>query len=204
MLPALHAWKLKEDRLSIVISYRLKEQFITVLKPNNFTGKKQTQASSKSIIDWNLEDKVQIFCCDTTALNTSHFNGAWMLPEQKFDRHMLFFASCHHVYELVLKAIFKVKIKQVTSFNISLFKKLKKHNIDPTKIQCYRETQEMFWTTPELEKFLDFYHAELKNDMIRDDYREFIKFSIVFLGGDAEKIINKNPNIWILWTNLDK
>ncbi|GBN12166.1 hypothetical protein AVEN_269035-1 [Araneus ventricosus] len=131
---------------------------------------------------------------------------------------MLFFSCRHHVYELALKAIFEVKIKQVTtSPDIPLFKKPKDNwkNIYPTKIQCYRETErrptppclmpvrhpyrlighgtsyretvELFRTVTELENLLDFYGAEFKNFMARDDYRELIELSIVFLSGDAEK-----------------
>ncbi|GBM88063.1 hypothetical protein AVEN_215129-1 [Araneus ventricosus] len=66
-------------------------------------------------------------------------------------------------------------------------------NIDPTKIQCYRETVELFRTVTELENLLDFYGAELKNVMVRDDYQELIELSIVFLGGDAEKKIKIRP-----------
>ncbi|GBM35812.1 hypothetical protein AVEN_43505-1 [Araneus ventricosus] len=101
---------------------------------------------------------------------------------------MLFFSCRHHVYELVLKAVFEVKIKQVTtSPDIPLFIKPKDNwkNIDPTKIQCYRETVELLQTVTELENLLDFYGAELKCVMVRDDYRELMELPIVFLGGDA-------------------
>ncbi|GBM68012.1 hypothetical protein AVEN_102748-1 [Araneus ventricosus] len=151
LLPALSAQKSKEESLPIVISYGLKEQLIAVPRQDNSTGKEQTQAFWKVILDWNLEDKVQILCCDTTASNTGRSNGASALLEQTFYREMLFSACLHHVYELVLKAIFEVKIKQVTtSPDIPLFEKLKDNwkNIDATKIQCYRET-ELFRTVPE-------------------------------------------------------
>jgi len=36
-----------------------------------------------AIIDWNLEDKVQILCCETTASNTGRLNGACIHLEQK-------------------------------------------------------------------------------------------------------------------------
>ncbi|GBM59656.1 hypothetical protein AVEN_42258-1 [Araneus ventricosus] len=117
---------------------------------------------------------------------------------------MLFFACRHFVYELVLKAVFDVKIKQVTtSPDIPLFKKLKYNwkNIDLTKIQCYRKTMELFRTVPELENLFDFYRAELKNVMVRDDYRELIELSIVFLGGDAEK--NLKSDLRVPCTKLD-
>ncbi|GBM02063.1 hypothetical protein AVEN_209751-1 [Araneus ventricosus] len=85
---------------------------------------------------------------------------------------------------------FQMKIKKVTtSPDIPLFKKLKDNlkNIDPTQRQCYGETVELFRTVSELENLLNFYRTELKNVMVRDDYRELIELSIVFLGGDAEK-----------------
>ncbi|GBM04737.1 hypothetical protein AVEN_20184-1 [Araneus ventricosus] len=104
LLPALSARKSKEERLPMVISYRLKEQHIAVPRLDNSTGKEQAQAVWKAILDWNLEDKVQILCCDTTASNTGRFSGACAFLEQKFDREMLFFACRHHVYELVLKS----------------------------------------------------------------------------------------------------
>ncbi|GBN29977.1 hypothetical protein AVEN_71163-1 [Araneus ventricosus] len=117
---------------------------------------------------------------------------------------MLFFACRHHVNERVLKAIFDVKIKQVsTSPDIPLFKKLKDNwkNIYLTKIQCYRKTMELFQTVTALENLLDFYRAELKNVMARDDYRELIELSIVFLGGDAEK--NLKSDLRVPCTKLD-
>ncbi len=67
---------------------------------DNYTGKEQAQAIWEAILDWNLESKVQIFCCDNTASNTSRFNDACALLEQKLDRKMLYFACRHHVYEL--------------------------------------------------------------------------------------------------------
>ncbi|GBM73137.1 hypothetical protein AVEN_46281-1 [Araneus ventricosus] len=117
---------------------------------------------------------------------------------------MLLFSSRHHVYELVLKTVFEVKIKHVTtSPYIPLLKKLKDNwkNIDPTKIQCCRETVELFRTVPELENLLDFYRAELKNVIVGDDYRELIELSIVFLGGDAEK--NLKSGLRVPCTKLD-
>ena len=147
------------------------------------TGKEQTQAIWKVIVDWNLENKVQILCCDTTASNTDKFNGACMLLEQKFHGEMLFFACHNCVYELVLRTVFKAKIKQVTIRpNIQFFKKLKGNwkNIDPTIIQCYRETVKLFQTKLELENLLEFYRVELKTNIFREDYRELIEFFLIF------------------------
>lgn len=120
-----------------------------------------------AIIDWNLEDKVQILCCDTTASNTGRLNGTCILLEQKLDRELLIFACRHHVYELVLKSVFEVKISQVTtSPDIPLFKKFKENwkNVDTNRIQVCRENVEIYFTTHEIEAFFKFYYAELKKN----------------------------------------
>ncbi|GBM05962.1 hypothetical protein AVEN_80556-1 [Araneus ventricosus] len=87
--------------------------------------------------------------------------------------------------------------------NIPLFKKTKDNwkNIDPTKIQCYKEIVELFRTVTELENMLDFYRAGLKNDMVRDEHRELFELSIVFSGGDVEK--NLKSDFRELCTKLD-
>ncbi|GBM57673.1 hypothetical protein AVEN_222529-1 [Araneus ventricosus] len=76
LLLALSARKSKEERLPIVISYGIKKELIAVPRMDNSTGKEEAQAVWKAILDWNLEDKVQILCCDTTASNIGLLNGA--------------------------------------------------------------------------------------------------------------------------------
>ncbi|GBM46068.1 hypothetical protein AVEN_109652-1 [Araneus ventricosus] len=68
-------------------------------------------------------------------------------------------------------------------------------SIDPTKIQCYRETVELLRIALKLENLLNFCHAEFKNVMVKDDYRELIELSIVILGGDAEKKFKIRPPV---------
>lgn len=51
-----------------MISLENKEKVIAMPKLNNFTCKEQSK------------------CCDSTALNTGHLNGACVLLEQKLDR----------------------------------------------------------------------------------------------------------------------
>lgn len=195
LLPALDSRKYKEERLPIVITYDDKERLIAVPKLENSTGSEQAQAVWDAIVEWNLEDKVQILCCDTTASNTGRINGACVLLEQKLSREMLIFACRHHVYELVLKGVFEAKISQVTtSPDISLFKKFRENwkNIDPEKIQSCTEKLSCI-NDSEIDQLIAFYRTELTKEIARDDYRELIELSIIFLGGDAEKKFKIRP-----------
>ena len=58
--PTLDAWKRKEDRLRIVISYGNKEQFIDVPRLKSSSGSEHAQPVLNAIVDWNLEERVQI------------------------------------------------------------------------------------------------------------------------------------------------
>lgn len=187
-------WPLLQ-RLPIVISYGNKEQLISVPRLESSSGKEQTQAVWNAIVDWNLEDKVQILCCDSTASNTGRINGACVL-EQKLNREVLIFACRHHVYELVLKNMFEVKISHVTkSPDIPLFKKFRDSwkNVDPSKIQCLREKLISCLSVSEIDDLLEFYRNELSKEIVRDDYRELIQLSVLFLGGDAERKFKIRP-----------
>lgn len=196
LLPALDARKSKEERLPVVISYGKREQLIAVPIIENSSGREQAEAVWKALADWNLEDKVQILCCDTTASNTGRINGACVLLEQKLDRELLIFACRHHMYELVLKSVFEAKISQVTiSPDIPLFKKFRDSwtSVDPNEVQCYRDKIDMHLTVSEIENMIKFYQFELTKDIVRDDYRELIELSVIFLGGDKDRKFKIRP-----------
>ena len=86
LLPALDARKSKEERLPIVISYVNKEQFIDVPSLESSSGSEHAQAVWNAIVEWNLEDIVQILCSDTIASNTGRINSGCVLLEQKLNR----------------------------------------------------------------------------------------------------------------------
>lgn len=196
LLPGPDMRSSKEERLPILISFGEKEQLLAVPKLESSSGREQAQAVSNALYDWNLDEKVQIMCCDTTASNTGHLNGACVLLEQKLDRELLLFACRHHVYELVLKSVFETKIHQVTSSpDIPMFKKFRDNwkNIDPSAIEINTDFIKQYFSDTIVQGLLEFYNQELQKSIVRDDYRELIELSIVFLGGDIEKKIKIRP-----------
>ena len=61
-------------------------------KLDSSSGKAQAKAVLDALHDWNLDDQVQIICCDTIASITEHLNGAGLLLEQRLERELLLFA----------------------------------------------------------------------------------------------------------------
>lgn len=67
--------KMKVDRLSVVISFDGNTQLLGVPKLRSETGENQAKAIFEVLDGWEMVEKVQAVCCDTTASNTGRING---------------------------------------------------------------------------------------------------------------------------------
>ena len=196
LLPGLNVRSSKEERLPILISFGEKEQLLAVPKLESSSGKDQARSVSNALYEWNLNNKVQIMCCDTTASNTGRLNGACVLIEQNLERELLLFACRHHIYELVLKSVFESKITSVTnSPDIPLFKQFRDNwkNINPNAIETCTDFVKRHICDATITGLVLFLNYELQKSIIRDDYRELIELSIIFLGGDQDSKIKIRP-----------
>ena len=165
-------------------------------KLGSSSGKAQANAILDALHDWNPDDQVQIMCCDSTASNTGRLNGACILLAQRLERELLLFACRHHIYELVLKSVFEAKIQVTNSPDIPLLKKFRDNwsNIDSaiTYTNILRFVKQHY-NDCEIDQLVMFYNGELQKKIVRDDYRELIELSIIFLGGDKEKKLKIRP-----------
>ena len=96
LLPGLVVRSSKEERLSVLISYEEKELLLAVPKLDSSSEKAKAKAVLDVLHFWNLNDQVQIMCCDTTASNTGRLNGACVLLEQRLETELLLF-PCHQI-----------------------------------------------------------------------------------------------------------
>lgn len=94
-------------------------------------------------------------------------------------------AITFHVYELVLKCVFEIKIQQVTT-SPDFSKSLKKvgKTLIPIRYKAAKIVESLL-NYFQVDALLDFYRAKLKENIARDDYRELIELFIVFLSGDV-------------------
>ncbi|XP_011704858.1 PREDICTED: uncharacterized protein LOC105460119, partial [Wasmannia auropunctata] len=117
MLPALMG-KEQVDRLPVLISYKGSEKLLGIPAISSGTGNKQACAVYELLNEWELCDKVQALCFDTTASNTGCLQGASVLLEQKIGRDLLYLPCRHHIYEIILRSVFDEKISASTGPNI--------------------------------------------------------------------------------------
>lgn len=92
LLPALtgHA---KVERLPILISTNGIEKLLGVPICEDGSGLEITKAVFKALVEWDLLDKVEAMCFDTTSTNTGPFKGACHLLQKKIEKIYCTFIS---------------------------------------------------------------------------------------------------------------
>lgn len=184
------------ERLPIIASHLGTEQLLGVPKLESGTGKSIATAVFETLEKWHITDKVQAICFDTTSTNTGHKSGAAVILEEKLKRS-LFWAPCkHHVRELGLKDIFHLKVSPTSGPSASIFERFKNEwsKIDTQKYNSGMQDKHVkkHLTVPVVDKIKEFCLNELYSKQPRDDYREFLELTILFVGGQIPNTRKKN------------
>ncbi|XP_076298485.1 uncharacterized protein LOC143217788 [Lasioglossum baleicum] len=137
MLPAL-VGKEKVERLPVVITCRGREHLLGVPIIPTSTGRDQALAVHDLLKEWDICDKVQALSCDTTASNMGHLQGACVILEHVIGRYLLYLPCRHHMYEIVLRAVFEKKMSHSTGPNVPIFKRFQQAwpNINKLNFHC--------------------------------------------------------------------
>lgn len=199
----------KSERLPILATQGGTSQLLGVPKIDG-TGLSTAKAVEKVLIDWNLVEKAQIFCYDTTSVNTGVNNGAAKLLEDIFGKKF-FHAPCrHHIFELILRDVFLLKLPEpkkrqtkgksklkgkkrnkTSSPKVSIFDRFKKewNSMDKSEFESGMEDSKVTKHISEskADEIIDFCRNELYTKQPRDDYREFLELVILFLGGEIPR-----------------
>lgn len=186
MLPALMKKELV-DRLPVIVTYNGVEQLLGVPQIESGTGRDQALAVYNTLQEWNLADRVQALCCDTTASNTGRLKGACILLEKELGRNILYFPCRHHIYELILRSVFDTKLdEKSTSPNVQLFKRFQQSwsKFNLLNFKSGMEDQSVIDKLSVLaEDTKQFAMQNVQEHHPREDYRELLELTIIFLGG---------------------
>ncbi|KAK4318004.1 hypothetical protein Pmani_010957 [Petrolisthes manimaculis] len=122
---------------------------------------------------------------DTTSSNTGRHKGACVLLEEQFGRELLQLGCRHHVLELVAGAAFSEAMGTSSAPDVLLFKRFKSswQDIDKT---TYEDSSTDDYTAKAVAEFKDemvqMLEMAVKVKQPRDDYRELLELTIIFLG----------------------
>jgi hypothetical protein len=175
------------DRLAIVVSGGGNSKLLAVPKLVSGTGLQTAEAVVTCLEDWNLIDDVKAMCFDTTASNTGEKKGACLILQQKLNKNLLAFACRHHINEIIISDVFNSCYGTSTGPDILLFKRFQTcwDQMDKSNYQTYEDIS-MSWS----ENIITFCKSQLKEFHPREDYRELLELTIVYLGGTLEKNIS--------------
>nr|XP_047146815.1 uncharacterized protein LOC124819345 [Hydra vulgaris] len=177
----------KVDRLPIVVSSDGVDQLLAVPKLSLGTGHAICDAIVQIIDDWKIKDDIKAFSFDTTAANTGRRNGACVLLEGKLGHDVLYLACRHHIHEIMLEEVFSLCISPSSSPEIQLFKRFKQFWPNIQTADFYAGIQDdavMAQLDSETrQRTLSYATEQLHTEHPRDDYRELLEITIIFLGG---------------------
>lgn len=180
----------KAERLPIVGSQCDSECILRVPKLPDKTGRSAALAVHNTLAEYGLLDTVQAVCTDTEASNTGNKNGSVVILEELLDRTLLYLACKHHMYELVLKAVFVEKCMggQTKNPKVEMFERLKDKwndfDLDSFDAGTMDDTVKEQLSEEFVEEMRQFCLHNLEKDQCRADYREFLELVVIFLDGD--------------------
>lgn len=170
------------DRLPVVITNATEEQLLGVPELEDSTGFSQANAIFEVLDDWGLLDKIKALCCDTTPSNLGAVNGSAVRLEQLLHKDILFFPCRHHIYALVLRSVFEAKIPSVTGPNVLMFKRFQGAWNQLDKTIGFDDENQTTVLSGHIDSIHSFVEDELKNKHPRDDYKELLELTNIFIG----------------------
>lgn len=184
MLPALTSKKLV-DRMAIIVSGDGVMKLLAVPVIGRGTGKAQADSIYETLEEWNLTDRVKFMSFDTTASNTGIRSGACTLLEERIGRSLVGLACRHHIHELIIAKVYDCLFEPSTGPNIKMFQKFRESfaTMEQTKFDSSLIDKELsVILIPYKKDLVSFIHMQLECFQKRDDYKELLILTLLFLG----------------------
>lgn len=124
---------------------------------------------------------------DTTAANTGRVKGACILLEQKLQQNLLWLACRHHILEVVCSNVFIAVFGRSAGPEVKLFRSFREFwpKINQNKYEACTENHLNEESLPLKAETITFANDMLKkhnSQQLREDYREFLELTLIFLG----------------------
>lgn len=184
LLPSLTSSD-RVDRLAVVVSGSGVMKLLGVPIIQNGTGEMQAQAVLETLQQWNLTERVQFMSFDTTASNTGNKNGCSTLLVQKMQRSLIGLPCRHHMHELIVAKVFETVIETSSGPQIKLFQRFASAwgSINKDEYEFgISDPSVAAMLEPVKPELLAFIHHQLSVHQPRDDYKELLQLSLLFLG----------------------
>ncbi|XP_025270393.1 uncharacterized protein LOC112639732 [Camponotus floridanus] len=173
------------DRLPILLTAFGTEQLLGVPKMNSGTAENQAAAILSTLNQWGIIRYIKAMCFDTTAVNTGIHHGTCKEIEKALGKELIWLPCRHHIYEIILRSAFEVYWPVSSGPNIRIFERFKKFwdTVDRTKYKSgVDDTIVANIVTDKKNHLSTFITRYLQLSQPRDDYKELLELSLIFLG----------------------
>ena len=172
------------ERLPILVSGKNVVKLLAVPKLRDGTAVTTAQEVVKTIDEWGLRNRIKGLCFDTTASNTGVKGGVCLKIENEIGWELLNLACRHHSAKIMLEKVFSLHDIS-KSPNIEIFSHFKDYwpRIDQTAFSTATEDENMkALIEPWKNSIIAFAVSQLNEFQPRDDYRELLELTLIFLG----------------------
>jgi len=125
-------------------------------------------------------------CFDTTASNTDLKKVACTILEQKIGRNVLSLACRYHIFEIIISKVFNsLPVENQSGPDLLLFKTFSKFwiNINKEGYESAMSDDSISFDLKRVENdIINFIRNQLSVYQPRDDYKESLHLSLIFLG----------------------
>lgn len=186
--------KRKVDYIAVTVTSNGISKLLGVPKVDEGTGDKMAEVVFDELSKWKMT-KIIGMCTDTTNSNTGWKSGAAAMLQAKYLKTQLLYFTCrHHIFEVILGAIFTLTFGDSKSPNVGIFVEFRKEWNGIKNKDDLEELPNTLFQSPLTKRSKSETIQSLQNILSdetsyvpRDDYRELIHLTLLILGV-------KNPN----------
>lgn len=193
----------KVDRIAVLASYNGTIKFLGAPKIQTSSGENIANAVYQCVEQWNLTDRVKFVSYDTTAANSGVKSGAATLLEKKISRKLTHLPCRHHIFEIILRAVFETKLYPTSAPEVPIFERFANawNDLDRESFRSGIEDETVCSKISQAERsdILEFCNNQLKKVHSRKDYEELLQLAIIFLGGGTFKFKIPGPTSHARW-----
>lgn len=175
----------KVDRIAVLVSFSGTTKFLGAPKIDSSSGENIAAVVYQRLQQWNIVDKVKGLSFDTTASNTGINAGAVALLENKMARNLIHLPCRHHIYEIMLRAVFETKHSSTSAPEVPIFERFSKSWHYYQELFAKGTDDEVVCSkidSTERKKIVEFCNDQLTKSHSREDYKEMIQLALLFLG----------------------
>ena len=172
------------DRLPVLVSGKNVVKLLSVPKLQDGKATTMAHAILETLDEWGLRQRIKGLCFDTTASNTGAKGGVCIKLESEIGRQLLNLGCRHHVAEIMLGQVFSLHDVS-KSPNIEIFGHFKDYwpSINQAAFSTAMDDEKTAaLVTPWKDTVISFAIDQLAQFQPRDDYRELLELTIIFLG----------------------